>query len=221
MIKFLVTSFYNTLIDEEDAIPTSTMFAFDKLKAKNIKLVILTNRLEDEVIYYNHDYPFIDYIISLNGSRILNVSTNKAKDLKSFTKEEVEEITNKYQTKEIIYYTKNSSYDYIPEESIYKIEIKGIKKNIDSKYETSILNRNKEYFLEITKNNFLDALKLIADPKEILGVIGNESDEVLLKNCKNIYVVRNAPKCLKEQTENITKSNKHKGVETVIKSILK
>lgn len=221
MIKLLVTSFYNTLIDEEDAIPTSTMFAFDKLKAKNIKLVIITNRLEDEVIYYNHDYPFIDYIISLNGSRILNVSTNKSKEFKSFTKEEVEDITKKYQKKEIIYYTKDESFDYIPQEPVYKIEIKGIKKNIESNYETSILNRNKEYFLEITKNNIIDALKSITDLKDIVGVIGNESDKKLIENSKNIYVVRNAPKVLKEKTLNITKSNKHKGVENVIKSIIK
>jgi len=92
MIKLFVTSFYNTLIDEEDAIPTSTMFAIDKLKQKGTKLVILTNRLEDEVIYYNHDYPFIDYIISLNGSRVLDMKTNKSKEFLSFNKSELEEI---------------------------------------------------------------------------------------------------------------------------------
>ena len=44
MIRLLVTSFYNTLIDEEDAIPTSTMFAFDKLKAKDLSLSFLINK---------------------------------------------------------------------------------------------------------------------------------------------------------------------------------
>jgi len=221
MIKLFVTSFYNTLIDEEDAIPTSTMFAIDKLKQKGTKLVILTNRLEDEVIYYNHDYPFIDYIISLNGSRVLDMKTNKSKEFLSFNKSELEEISNKYSKKEITYYTSSNVFSTIPQEPVYKIEIKGIRKNIDSKYETSIFNRNKEYFLEITKNNFLSALEYITDLKDIVGVIGNESDIKLLDNSKNIYVVRNAPKVLKEKTDNITKSNKHKGVENIIKSIIK
>ncbi len=70
MIKMFISSFYNTLIDEEDAIPTTTMLAIDQLKQKNILITIITNRLQNEVLYYNKDYPFIDYIISLNGSII-------------------------------------------------------------------------------------------------------------------------------------------------------
>ena len=220
-MRMFISSFYNTLINNEEAIPVSTMLEIEKLKNKGILFSVCTNRLKDDVLYYNHDYPFIDYIISLNGSRILNMSTNKSKEFKSFTKEEAEDITKKYQKKEIIYYTKDESFGYIPQEPVYKIEIKGIKKNIESNYETSILNRNKEYFLEITKNNIIDALKSITDLKDIVGVIGNESDKKLIDNSKNIYVVRNAPKVLKEKTLNITKSNKHKGVENVIKSIIK
>ena len=222
MIKYLVSSFYNTMIDEEDAIPTSTMFELDRVKQKNIKFIVLTNRLKEDVLYYNHDYPFIDYIISLNGSIITEVETNKNIFLKSFTKEELDHIQTKYSKKEIYYYTENTVENSIPQESVYKIEIKGIKKNIETEYNTSILKRNKEYFLEICKNNSLDTLeKLKIKEDELLGIIGNESEENLLKKYKKVFVVKNASKKLKDKTKNITKSNKQKGLEQVLKEVIK
>ena len=104
---------------------------------------------------------------------------------------------------------------------MYKIEIKSINKNINSKFNTSIFKRGKDKYLELYKNNYLDTLKSITDINDFIGIIGNDSDEVLLDNVKNIYVVRNASKSLKDKTERITKSNKNKGVEQVIKKEIK
>ena len=216
MIKLFATSFYNTLIDEEDAIPTSTMLEFERIRKKNIKLVILTNRLEEEVLYYNQDYPFIDYIISLNGSRILNVEKKKAKELRSFQLKEIKEIEKQFAKNEILYYTKDKVYSFLPEDTVYKIEIKNIKKTPKMDYCVSILERNKEFFLEITKNNFYDALRRLGSEKDFLLVIGNESEDILLDKYDNIYVVSNAPKRLKSKSNNKTKSNQKKGVEEVI-----
>ena len=61
MIKMITCSFYNTLIDKEDAIPLSTMLQIDKARQEKIKFTILTNRSSEELKYYNRDYPFIDY----------------------------------------------------------------------------------------------------------------------------------------------------------------
>ncbi len=221
MIKIVFSSFYNTLIDEEDAIPTSTMFELDRIKQKGIKFCILTNRLSDEVLYYNHDYPFIDYIISLNGSIIYDVNNDKEVLLKSFTNKELEEIEKIFNKKEILFYTKNNIYSNIPQDTVYKVEIKGTKKN-NTKYYSSILKRGKESCLELTKNTTLDALKqLKVNQEEILGVIGNNSEELILDNIDNIYVVRNASKELKDKTDKITKSNKQKGFELVLKKEIK
>ena len=218
MIKMFVSSFYNTLIDEEDAIPTSTMLEIDRIRQKKIKFTIITNRAIEDVLYYNHDYPFIDYIISLNGSLILDVSKNTTKTLKSFTQKELEEISKKYSKKEITYYTIDNSYHEIPNSSVYKVEINGVRKNIESDYQTSIFKRCGESFLEICKNTPYDALrKLNIDNNEIIAVIGNQSDTQLLDKLKEIYVVRNASKELKNKTDKITKSNTKKGVEEVLK----
>ena len=222
MIKMLVSSFYNTLIDEEDAIPTSTMLAIDQIKSKKVQLTILTNRLQEEVLYYNHDYPFIDYIVSLNGSIIYDVNHDKTIELCSFTKKELEEISLEFTKKEIYYYTKDEVFSDIPQETVYKIEIKGIKQWKKDMYHTSLLKIGKETFLEICKNTTYDAIKKIKTKEnEIVSIIGNDSEESILKNIKETYVVRNASKQLREQTQKLTKSNKNKGVEAVIKSILK
>ena len=71
MIRMLISSFYNTIIDKEDAIPMSTMLEIDKLRKKGILFSVCTNRDKDEVLYYNHDYPFMDYIIAYNGNYLV------------------------------------------------------------------------------------------------------------------------------------------------------
>lgn len=221
MIKMIVSSFYNTIIDEEDAIPTSTMLAIDEQKQKQTTLTILTNRLQEEVLYYNQDYPFIDYIISLNGSIIYDVKKNKVTELRSFTKIELKQISQTFKDKEIWYYTKNEVLNIIPQEAVYKIEIQGIKEWKNNQFYTSVLKRNKKTYLEIGKNTIYDALKkLKIKEDEILGIIGNDSEACLLNKIPKIYVVRNASEYLKKQTNNLTKSNKCKGVEAVIKKEL-
>lgn len=221
MIKMLVSSFYNTMIDEEDAIPTSTMFALDSIKKQNILFTFLTNRLQEEVLYYNQDYPFIDYIISLNGSILYDVSHNKTIKLKSFTQKELKMISQEFVDKEIWYYTENEVWNIIPQETVYKIEIKGLKEWNNSAYHTSILKRNNEIFLEICKNTPYDAFKkLKLKENEVISVVGNDCEEIFLEQIPKTYVVRNASKKLKEQATNLTKSNKLKGVESVIKKEL-
>ena len=230
MIKLLVSSFYNTLIDEEDAIPTSTMFELDRVREQNIKFAITTNNLEEEVLYYNQDYPFIDYIISLNGSILHDLSKDKWTFLKSFTKEELDSIEQSFPKKEIYYYTKNNRYSTIPRENVYKVEIvcgkKKLKELPQLPFQISYFQRNKEVFLEIGKNTPYEALKGIMEEeniseKEILGIIGNDSEEEILNHIENIYVVRNASKELKEKTKKTTTTNKNKGVENVTKKEIK
>ena len=231
MIKMFVSSFYNTLINEEDAIPTSTMFELDRIRQQKIKFVILTNRLEEDVLYYNESYPFIDYIISLNGSIILDVAKDKRIEGKPFTEKELQEIKSTYSGKEIFYYSKEKVLKEPNGEKIYKVEVTGPKKELESylenlRYENSILEIEKECYLELTKNNPYDALnKLLKGLKiskeEVLGIIGNESERKILENMENIYLVRNASKDLKSLTDHLTKTNKSKGVEAVIKKEIK
>ena len=220
-MRMLISSFYNTLIDKEEAISFSTMLEIDKLRKKDILFSICTSRSHEEVLYYNHDYPFIDYIISYNGNCIYDVKKKKniyKNPLKKTLIKKVEEI---FKDKKIIYYKDNKD--------IYKLEIKIKRKELDlvNKLEnlniyTSIFILNKDYYIEITNNNTYEGInalktKLKIDNNDIITVIGNLAEKEIIANIKKTYVVSNAPKELKEKANYKTKSNNLKGVEQVIK----
>ena len=220
-MRMLISSFYNTLINKEEAISFSTMLEIDKLRKKDILFSICTSRSHEEVLYYNHDYPFIDYIISYNGNYIYDVKKKKniyKNPLKKTLIRKVEEI---FKDKKIIYYKDNKD--------IYKLEIKIKRKELDliNKLEnlniyTSIFILNKDYYIEITNNNTYEGInalktKLKIDNNDIITVIGNLAEKEIIANIKKTYVVSNAPKELKEKANYKTKSNNLKGVEQVIK----
>ena len=220
-MRMLISSFYNTLINKEEAISFSTMLEIDKLRKKDILFSICTSRSHEEVLYYNHDYPFIDYIISYNGNCIYDVKKKKniyKNPLKKTLIKKVEEI---FKDKKIIYYKDNKD--------IYKLEIKIKRKELDLINElenlniyTSIFILNKDYYIEITNNNTYEGInalktKLKIDNNDIITVIGNLAEKEIIANIKKTYVVSNAPKELKEKANYKTKSNNLKGVEQVIK----
>ena len=94
MIKMVVSSFYNTLINEEDAIPTSTMLEIERIRQKGIIFTMCTNRQYQEILDYNKDFPFVDYIISLNGSLVYDVAKDKIIYQKKLTKTIINKIHN-------------------------------------------------------------------------------------------------------------------------------
>ena len=221
MKRMMISSFYNTLIDKEDAIPMSTMLEIDKLRKKGILFSVCTNRDKEDVLYYNHDYPFIDYIISFNGNYIYDVNNDKciySNPLKTSVIKEIEKLFN---DSKIIYYKEDNM--------VYKIEIEVSKKkictinklsNID--VYSSIFTYNKKYYIEISSSNIANAVKYLStklklSPTDIASVIGNLSEKELIDNIENTYVVSNSPKELKKLTSKKTKSNNSKGVENIIK----
>lgn len=217
MIRMLISSFYNTIIDKEDAIPMSTMLEIDKLRKKGILFSVCTNRDKDEVLYYNHDYPFLDYIIAYNGNYIYDVNKKKSLFSNYLKKSIIKEIENIFKDYKINYYKENNK--------IYKLEIKVKKKefNLIDRLDkldvyTSIFTYNKEYFIEITSGSIVDGIKkLKISPDKIVSIIGNLSEKQLIKDIEKTYVVSNSPKELKELANYKTKSNNSKGVEQVIK----
>ena len=217
MIRMVVSSFYNTLIDKEDAIPMSTMLEIDKLRKKGIIFSVCTNRDKEEVLYYNHDYPFIDYIISYNGNYIYDVKKSKAiynNPLKKSIINKIEKILKEYKI------------DYFEEDNkIYKLEIKVKKKDLkiidklnNLNVSTSILFLNKENYIEVTANNIVDGINKLKIPTtEIISIIGNNSEKNLIDIIEKTYIISNSSKELKAQANYKTKSNNSKGVEQVIK----
>ena len=107
MIRIVVSSFYNTLIDYEEAIPTSTMLEIDRIRNNKVLFAISTNGNYKEILEYNKSYPFVDYIISLNGSYVYDVLNDKCIYKQKIAKVDVKKIYNSFKNYNINYYTED------------------------------------------------------------------------------------------------------------------
>lgn len=236
MIKMVVSSFYNTIIDEEDAIPTSTMLEIERIRQKGILFSICTNRQYKEILDYNKDFSFVDYIISLNGSIVYDVSKEKIIYQKKLTKTNINKIYKFLPDLEYKFYSEKEIYNSISDiedKDIYKIEIElsDNEKKIKDKLKNlpinlSILELNGKKYIEITSNQAsmfsgVDkiSLKKDLDLSNIIAISGNESDISLVQNIKRNFIVKNASKELKKYAYKIVKSNIEKGVEIVLSKI--
>lgn len=232
MIKMVVSSFYNTLIDNEEAIPVSTMLEIERIRKKGIIFSICTNGYYKEVLDYNRDFPFIDYIVSLSGSITYDVKKEKVLSKIKFTKTTIKKINDIFEKHKISYYSENKILKKVKEEDIYKIEIE-LKENeeylnkLDKlNINTAVLEKNNKKYLEITprKSNMFNGIDGIGlrtgiSLKDILVIAGNDSDIPLVKNIDKCLVVKNAPKSLKKYVKKQTNSNNDKGVERVLKKL--
>lgn len=234
MVKVVVSSFYNTLINSEEAIPASTMIEIERLRSQGIVFSVCTNGLFKEVLYYNHDFPFLDYIISLNGSYIYDVNKEKCIYKKKLSLATIKKIVKLYENLPLSFYTateKLTDFELV-QEDIYKIEIElpSSKNDLDKlanlNVTTSIFTKDQKHYLEITSgltNNLLALEKILAKKKltlaDTLIIAGTEADLPLIRNVSNNYLVSNAPKNLKKYATAKTKSNDLKGVEQVLRKI--
>ena len=232
MIKMVVSSFYNTLIDSEEAIPTSTMLEIERIRKKGIIFSICTNGYYKDVLDYNKDFPFIDYIVSLNGSITYDVKKDRILSKIKLTKTTIKRISELFSKNKILYYGENKILKKVKEEDIYKVEIeikdkKDCLEKVDKlNVNTSFYERGKKIYLEITprKSNMFTGIDGIGlrtgiSLKDILVITGNESDIPLVKNIEKNFVVKNAPRELKKYAYKQTNSNDSKGVERVLKKL--
>lgn len=228
MIRIVVSSFYNTLIDNEEAIPTSTMLEIDRIRNNKVLFIVSTNGLYREVLDYNKSYPFVDYIISLNGSYVFDVINNKCIYKQKIAKNDVKKIYNSFKNHNINYYTEDNilkNYNETLNKDIYKIEIEDYCDiNIENiNCNISILEKNNKKYLELISNkcNSYIALEKITtinniNNKEVLVITGNDSDIELVQNISNSYVVSNSSDNLKKISKKKTSSNNEQGVEKVL-----
>lgn len=231
MIKLIVSSFYNTLINKEEAIPFSTMLEIERIRKKGIVFSVCTNNLYTDVLYYNRDFPFLDYIISLNGSYVYDVKNDKCLFKKKLAISLIKKIIKSFPHNNILYYSKDKVFTELPEDDIYKIDIE-FNKTIDIEDINNLdincfvfFHNNKKY-LEITSNtiNNYTALDKIMQkrkikPEEVEVIVANESELPLVENIKNSYTVSNASKVIKKHAKGKTSSNNSKGVEKILKQI--
>ena len=231
MIKIVVSSFYNTLINYEEAIDTSTILEIDRIRNKGVLFVVSTNRDYKEILEYNRDFPFVDYIIALNGSYVYDVLNKKCIYKQKIAKLDVKKIYNSFKRSKIYYYTENNVYTNYNEtlnKNVYKMEIEDAD-NItidDDNCSYTILLKDDKKYLEITSNkcNSYIALEKIKSnnnikDNEVLVITGVDSDSILTSKTKKSYTVENASNNLKALAKNITSNNDSKGVEKVLSKI--
>jgi len=229
MIKMVVSSFYNTIIDKEDAIPMSTMLEIDRIKNKNILFTIISNRSVYDLEYYNRDFPFIDYVVGYNGNYVLDTKTKEVIYKNILDEEIIKETIEKYPKNKIYLYGEKETYNKSNYQGhdIYKIEVELSRLDILKLPKGAIpFKLNKKFYLEITSsNNYLGLFKLLEklniNKQEVLTIIGNDSEKDLIKKIKNTYIIGNSPKSLKLLTKNKTSSNNFKGVEKVLRKFIK
>ena len=231
MLKMIVSSFYNTIIDYEEAISASTVLEIDRIRKKGIVFSVCTNRQYQEILDYNHDFHFVDYIVSLNGSYVYDVNKSKCLFKKKISLTNLKKITNLFDGYKINYYTEESVYNKLVEEDIYKIEIEitdrsELDKLAKINVNYSVLELEDKLYLEIVNNRVsmftgVDQISLRNNISlnEVLVIGGNESDYSLINNIPNNYVVNNAPKELKKIALKKTTSNNEDGVKKVLSKV--
>lgn len=77
MYKMVVSDFDGTLINSDEAIPISTIIEIDRIRKEHKLFVIATGRILKSILVYNRDFPFIDYVIALNGAYVYDVNLKK------------------------------------------------------------------------------------------------------------------------------------------------
>ena len=190
MYKMVVSDFDGTLIDEYEAISLSTMLEIDKVRKDKVLFVIVTERCLSDILYYNRDFSFIDYIVACGGAVVYDVKRENVIFKKSISKSTITKVFKSVKN-EIFGLRKDRKFilhdlEYI--QDIYKLEV--VCKNLEEA--VSI----KEKLLEIFKKAGLWVCGTAVDTnkyyynQDLTGalaiVIGNEGKgigEKVKKNC--------------------------------------
>ena len=165
---------FEDLIGEEDAISVKTMLKIEKLKKDKYLLIVHSKKKTEDILYYNRDFPFIDYIINEKGYYTYDVKKKKKIINKNINKQIINRIHKMYYNKPIIFIGENGIIkdNKIIKEKIYEINVydddeqltnlsikinKDNKKITISKEELSLKNMIKEICikLKINENNII------------------------------------------------------------------
>ena len=105
MYKILISDFEDTLLDEEDAIPLSTMLSLDRIRNNNVAYTVITKRNFKSVLDYNKDFPFMDYIIALDGAYVYDVKKDKVLFKRNIAISIVKKISKVFEDYNLCFYT--------------------------------------------------------------------------------------------------------------------
>jgi len=102
--RIIVSDFDGTLIDDEEAIPMTTVLAIDNCRSLGHKFVIATGRTPASVLSYNQDFNFLDYVIACNGSYIYDNNAEKVIYKKPLSKQTIRTVKQTFESSAILYF---------------------------------------------------------------------------------------------------------------------
>ncbi|CCY78958.1 haloacid dehalogenase-like hydrolase [Mycoplasma sp. CAG:877] len=144
MYKLLVSDFDGTLVGEELAISFPVVLAIDKIRReKKVLFTIATSRCLGDILYYNRDFSFLDYVVASNGAVVYDVNKEKILFKKSVLVSNVKKIYNTFKGYDIYACRKDRKFRLVNLEDIkdiYKLEIV-CKSDIDREEIISRLNK--------------------------------------------------------------------------------
>ena len=124
MYKILISDFEDTLLDIEDAIPLSTMLSLDKIRNEKVSYAVVTRKNFKSVLDYNKDFPFMDYIIALDGAYVYDVNRDKPLFKRNIAISIVKKISKVFEDYNLCFYTLdwcNYTKDRVEGDNVRKI----------------------------------------------------------------------------------------------------
>ena len=235
MYKMMVSSFYNTLINKDEAIALDTMLNIDRIRNKGVLFVVSTAALFRTIIDYNDSYIFSDYVSCYNGAYLYDMNNDKVLYKKNIPVTTLKKLIKlkgfdmAFCTLNDTYYIgKSYNYDFSIEitdlddfisfhkNDIYQIIIHYKRKDLDEiiKYIKQFnvnyffKTNGRDTFIEITYKDIdkLNSIKMICDKKKI------KLNEVVSigSNSNDLNLVSNTiGNCVKNGEKEIKKAAKY------------
>ena len=239
MYKMIVTGFDGVLVDNDLAISLSTMLEIDRIRRKGYLFAIATSRCLGDILYYNRDFSFLDYVIASDGAVVYDVNKEKVifkkgvsvscirkiyniflgkliyasrKDRK-FKLENLDDITDIYKL-EIVCSSRDDSLEVIDKLKRLNLKINYFEQYINDTYYVDIVSLDIDKFVGVEK--ICNKKKISTEEVVSFGEYYNDIN--LVKNTGLGVSMDNAIKEVKKVSKKSTFSNLNKGVEEFIKN---
>lgn len=239
MYKAVVSEFDGALINSEEAISSSTIMEIDRVRNKGILFCVSTDRCLNDILDYNRDFSFIDYIICGSGSYLYDVGKNKVIYKKNITSVVLNKILNNFADYDIyaVLEDRRCLIKDVCGEKIYKLEIvcpsKKVLNDISNRLDDLNLNINywsriidKKYSIEIIMRSVdtCFAIEKICKLRkisldEVVGIGVLEKDIPMIKLVGYGVCMKNGVSSLKKISKMTCPSNDDKGVKYVLNQL--
>ena len=239
MYKLVVSEFDGVLIDSEEAIGLSTIMLIDKIRSAGTLFCISSDRAINDIISYNSDFFFIDYIIGGGGAFLYDVAKCKFLYKKNITKVILKKILTNFSSYKIYGFNENGKFlvNNDIEQKIYQLQIvcnsKKVLHTLCDMLEKLKLNIN--YWANICDDLFciniimgtvdkcyainkLCKLKsIVIDEVVAIGVSQQDIEMIKLVGCG--ICMKNSDRSLKKIANTITDTNDNNGVKKILNQL--